>query len=146
MNNVKAMAIKGISTLVLLYLILGAIYGMTFGNVLLVTIMLGIVGYIGDVTILPRSNNFISTVGDFILAFAVVWIMTAILTTGGNLFTISFFSALAVAAFEYFFHKYMANHVLGENQHNQQQKNLQYQTEAAEEFPPRLKNPMHDDE
>lgn len=138
MDHVKAIAIKFIATLALLYIILGLFAGMSFGNVLLITIVLGVIAYIiGDLAILSRTNNSIATVADFGLAFLVIWLMSDTLTVGDNLFTTSLLAALAVAVFEYFFHKYMAMNVFPDAaDDNKQTGRLEYQTEASEELTP----------
>lgn len=152
MNHTKALLIKFVSSLIVLYIILGYFYGMTFGDVFLITLVLGIVSYIiGDMFILRRSNNFVATVSDFILAFIVIRLMSDNLIEGadGNLLQMSLIASLAVAVFEYFFHKYFAHNVLsdGETNDNNQRRNLKYQTEASEELAPNNINnqPNRDD-
>jgi Protein of unknown function (DUF2512) len=138
MRHVRAFAIKFIVSLILLYIILGVGYDMAFRNVFWITLVLGVVSYlIGDLLILPRSNNSMATLSDFVLAFVIIWFMGRNLTYGGNLFTPSLISAVGVALFEYFFHKYVSNRVINETGHeNVQRGNLQYQTEASEELAP----------
>lgn len=141
MDHIKAIALKFILTLALLYVILGAIYGMTFGNVFLITLVLGIASYIlGDMIVLPRTNNTIATIADFGMAFLIVWSMSAALTTGDNLFTLSLITALAVSVFEYFYHKYVTNRVLRDGGSGGRTNQMQYQTEASEELNPIQKN------
>ncbi|PJN85301.1 DUF2512 family protein, partial [Bacillus velezensis] len=54
MEHIKALAIKGIMTIIILYLILGLGFRFTFGDVLLMTIVLGAVSYFtGDLYVLP---------------------------------------------------------------------------------------------
>lgn len=140
MEHLKAMAIKFIATLALLYIILGLYYGFTFGNVFLITLILGVISYIvGDLGILPRTNNMVATIADFGLALAVVWIMISLLTESVTAFSMALITAIGVTIFEYFFHNYMANMNKGgqnQNQGNNRSNKLQYQTEASEEFTP----------
>ncbi|MGG0720380.1 YndM family protein [Robertmurraya massiliosenegalensis] len=139
MEHFKALAIKFIASLALLYIILGLYYGMTFGTVFLITLILGIISYIvGDLGILPRTGNAIATLADFGLALAVIWVMISLLTSAMNAFTMSLFSAIAVTIFEFFFHSYMSNMRRNpeEREDTTRRKNLQYQTEASEEFTP----------
>lgn len=42
MTHVKALAIKGIMTIIVLYLVLGLGFGFTFGDTLLMTLVLGL--------------------------------------------------------------------------------------------------------
>lgn len=149
MKHVIALAVKGIASLVLLYLILGIMYGMSFGNVLFITLVLGIVAYIiGDMLILPRANNLVASIADFGLALMVIWLMSSVLTNGGNLFSMSLIASLGVALFEYFYHKYISTNVIDNSQTEQNYSgNLRYQTEASEELAPKreeIKNGKED--
>ncbi|TCN27118.1 YndM family protein [Mesobacillus foraminis] len=135
MRHLTAMAIKFVSSLVLLYVILGLFFGMSFTNVFLITLALGIISYIlGDMMILPRTSNTVATLADFGLAFLLIWIMSQNLTDGDNTFWPSLIAALGVTLFEYFFHKYINKNVVNAASDGQQLGNLQYQTEASEEL------------
>lgn len=69
MEHGKALAIKGVMTFVILLLILGLMFGMSLGNVLLTTVVLGIISYlVGDLFILPKTNNTVATLSDIGLA------------------------------------------------------------------------------
>lgn len=46
MTHVKALAIKGIMTIIVLYLVLGLGFGFTFGDTLLMTLVLGVISYL----------------------------------------------------------------------------------------------------
>ncbi|PRS06330.1 hypothetical protein C6W22_16100 [Bacillus atrophaeus] len=117
MVHVKALAIKGIMTIIVLYLVLGLGFNFTFGDTLLMTIVLGVVSYLlGDLYILPKWNNMIATVADFGLAFLVVWLMGMPLSMGlspGMLALAALFAAIVMAIGEYFFHFYMMSKELG---------------------------------
>ncbi|SER61659.1 Protein of unknown function [Gracilibacillus ureilyticus] len=109
MNHIKLMMVKFLLSLVLLFIILGMGFDVSFGNVFLITLVLGVVSYfIGDRIILPRTNNMVATLSDFILSFAVIYLMTDALTVGDGVLQAAFISSLGVALFEYFFHKYVA--------------------------------------
>ena len=137
MKHVKALAIKFVSSLVLLSLILGLLFDMAFSNIFLITLVLGVAAYlIGDLLILPRTNNTVATIADFGLAFLIIWFMSENLTYGDNHFSMSLIAALGVALFEYMFHKYVANNVLPNKGGQQQTRPLQYQTEVSEELTP----------
>lgn len=139
MRHLKGIALKLIATIPLLYVILGVLYDMSFRNVLLISLVLGIVSYIiGDLFILPKTNNLIATAADFGLALLVIWFMSENLAYGDNIFTMSLIAALGVTLFELLFHMYMANNVLNGDRSNQKEKvRLQYQTEASDELTPK---------
>lgn len=147
MNHIKALTIKFISSLVLLYIVLGLLYDMSFSNVFLITLVLGLASYIiGDMFILPRSNNTVATLADFGLAFLVIWLMGESLTYGDSLLTASLIAAAGIALFEYFFHKYVSNQINTQDENERYQAgNRQFQTEASEELTsPELKNKNED--
>jgi hypothetical protein len=106
-----AIGIKFVATLVLLYVILGAIGGLSFGNILLITIVLGLVSYMaGDMLILAKTNNMTATIADLGLAFVLIWLMAASLTDRGIIGT-AIIAAIGVAVFEFFFHEYLLRKV-----------------------------------
>ncbi|MDZ5473879.1 YndM family protein [Bacillus sp. 31A1R] len=137
MPHLRAITIKLISTLIALYIVLGLFYGMTFGNVLMISLLLGVIAYIvGDSLILPRTNNVIATVADFGLAFAVIWFIGSGVIYRGNLFTMALTAAIGVAILEYFFHQYLMKTILSNQNRTNLQSNLQLQTELSEELTP----------
>ncbi len=147
MNHLKAFAIKFISSFVLLYIILGMFYDMSLGDVFLISLVLSVASYIiGDLFVLPRTNNMIATITDFGLALMVIWLMTENLTTYENTFTMSLIASLGVALFEYMFHKYVSSNVITESPKEETKStNLTYQTEASEEITPNHRDIKSDD-
>ncbi|KXZ20721.1 hypothetical protein AXI59_13885 [Bacillus nakamurai] len=117
MAHIKALAIKGIMTLIILYLVLGLGFNFTFGDALLMTIVLGAVSYFtGDLYVLPKWNNITAALADFGLAFLVVWLVGMPLSmgiSGGKLAFAALISAIIIAVAEYFFHFYIMRKDLG---------------------------------
>ncbi|WP_208588659.1 YndM family protein [Gracilibacillus suaedae] len=144
MKHISALLIKFIASLVLLYLILGLMYGMTFGEVFLLTAVLGVAAYvIGDILILPRTNNTLATVADFFIAWLIIFMFVDGMAVTDNIFTATTIAALAVGVFEIFFHRYLANQILPDNDKEAMGRPLQYQTEISDELgeqPPEDKN------
>lgn len=147
MNHVKAFAIKFISSFVLLYIILGMFYEMSFGDVFLISLVLSVAAYIiGDLVVLPRTNNMVATIVDFGLAMMVIWLFVENLTAYENTFTMSLIASLGVALFEYMFHKYVSSNVISQSTNEENRTtNLTYQTEASEELSPDSKDVKSDD-
>ncbi len=150
MKHVKALAIKFVSCLVLLSLVLGGLYGISFGDIFTISLVLGVASYvIGDLIILPRTNNTVATIADFGMALLVIYVLCDNLTPLENLFVPSLIAAAGTALFEYFFHKYVYNTVLSSNDRERQrplQGNLQYQTETSEELTPVRPDVREDDD
>lgn len=75
-----------------------------FGTALMAALGIGVVAYlVGDLLILPRTNNVIATVADAVLVFVMLWAIAE-----GTGWTLSFGDMLIITAlagvFEYFFH------------------------------------------
>jgi len=139
MQHFKALALKFLASLVLLYIILGIFFGMSFVNVFIITAILGFTAYIlGDMVILPRSSNMIATAADFGLAFLLIWFLSSILTIGDNLMAMSIAAALGVALFEYLFHLYLLRNMTKASYEKGtiNQGNLRYNTEVSEDLTP----------
>ncbi|MFG6150083.1 DUF2512 family protein [Halobacillus sp. B23F22_1] len=138
MKHAQYLGAKIIGFAALLFLFLGVGYGLSFGSVFLVALVLSIISYfIGDLLILRRANNLMATLSDFVLALVVIYFMVAglTLTVGDELFTAALLSAVAVAVFEYIFHKYVATSGLYETKGKKERK-LNLSTEASEELFP----------
>ena len=139
MRHIRNLTVKFIATFAVLYIILGIFYDMSFGNVLSISLVLTLAAYlIGDMLILPRTNNTVATIADFGLAFLVIWLMGENITYGDSLIMPALISAAAIALFEAFLHKSIAHQF--RNEHNEnlpQSRNLRYQTEASNELTPR---------
>ncbi|WP_071461459.1 DUF2512 family protein [Bacillus massilinigeriensis] len=114
MEHFKAFAIKGVMTLVVLYLVLGLGFAASPGDLLVITMLLGLLSYIaGDLMILPKTSNLTATAADFLLAFFMIWGLGMILFENTNsLLAGSLFAAFLIAMGEWFFHSYMADKVL----------------------------------
>lgn len=143
MKHFKAIAIKFIASLIVLYIILGLIFNMSFTNVFFISLVLAVVSYlVGDIGILPRTNNTVATLADFGLALMVIWFLSSALTYNGNtyLFFISFISALGIAVFEFFFHKYLSSDSFRNEPDNILPNDTfsNFQTEVSEEITPEI--------
>lgn len=139
MSHFKALTIKAFFSLALLYLFLGLLFRMSFGNILFITLVLGVVSYVlGDLFILPKTNNLVAALVDFGLAFLIISMMSSALTTGYNILTMSFVASFGVAIFEFIFHKRVANQVVNEQRKDTEARNLQYRTEASDELVPKV--------
>lgn len=137
MKHVKALTIKLVSIFIILWAILGGIYGLSTGDILLITIVFGLIEYIvGDLILLRYTNNTIGTIGDFGLALIIMWFMARNMTTIDNLFTAVLIASIGVAIFEYFFHKYVYRNVYNHIDNNQMKSpgSLLYQAEVSEEL------------
>ncbi|PTX48711.1 uncharacterized protein DUF2512 [Melghirimyces profundicolus] len=113
MRHFIALVLKfGLTTLIL-WIVLGALYDVPFTDVFLISTFLTLLGYLGDVFLLPRVGNVIAAIGDFGLALITVWFMGIYrFDADVSLMGASFASAAMIALGEWFFHKYMKNTLL----------------------------------
>jgi Protein of unknown function (DUF2512) len=130
LEHVKTLLIKFVMITVVLSIILTRMYHSEFSDTLLISAVLTIVAYVlGDLFVFRRSGsdykyhadythfqrNFTATVCDAILTFFVIWLMgRSLFINNGDVLTVSLISAIAIAAGEWFFHKYLDRHVFDE--------------------------------
>src|SRR5690625_3534318 len=114
MEHVKALIIKFIMCTAALWIVLSLFYGVSFGYVVWISLVLTVLSYsVGDLLILPNAGNAVATLADFGLTFLVVWLMGAYLFDPATPAALSaFFSAILIAVGEWLFHNYMKKTVL----------------------------------
>jgi hypothetical protein len=103
-------AIKLVAVFVAMYVVLGLIYGVSSGNVFMLSVLLTVVAYLlGDLVILRRTTNIIATIADFGLAFVLLWLVGTYMINGGvNWFMASLVSAIVIGVLEAVFHRLVA--------------------------------------
>jgi hypothetical protein len=117
MKHLKALTIKFIMVTAMLTIVLGLFYGVNFGDILMLSVIVTAAAYlIGDLFILPQFGNTTATIADFGLAFIAIWLFGAnIIEEAIPIVTASLLSAAAISIGEWFFHKYMKNQILKED-------------------------------
>jgi UDP-N-acetylmuramyl pentapeptide phosphotransferase/UDP-N-acetylglucosamine-1-phosphate transferase len=73
MNHAFHLFIKFLLTSFILYGILGFVHGVDYTVILFTSVVLALIGYIGDLFLLPRLGNVLTTLSDFLIAFLIVW-------------------------------------------------------------------------
>jgi hypothetical protein len=91
-----------------------AIFNVPLRLIFLIALATTAISYaLGDLFVLPRFGNFIAVIADLPLSFAIVWLFSYFLVEPTiNMAYAAFFSTLAIAAIEAFFHLFMQNRVL----------------------------------
>ncbi|MEK4300412.1 DUF2512 family protein [Oceanobacillus sp. FSL W8-0428] len=136
MRYILAFLFKLVMTTVILGITLGMIFNISFSNLVITSLILTAVGFAGDMLILPRIGNVAAAVGDFALAYIIIWGIGSFLYDS----LLSVDAAALIAAFlitigELFYHRYLRNFVfdnVDKPQNHLHHENLQ--TEAGEEF------------
>ncbi|ERI05215.1 DUF2512 family protein [Aneurinibacillus aneurinilyticus] len=106
LESIDTIAIKVVAVTGILAFILGLIYKEEIRNILMISFLLCVISYyMGDLVILPLTNNLVATACDFVLAFLVIWL------TGLGLFNpntpvvfVSLVSAAGIAVGECLLH------------------------------------------
>lgn len=104
----KSILIKFVMTLAILWIVLSWFYGVSFTDILILSLIITGVGYLADLFILPRAGNVFSSALDFGLALLIVWFFGSYLFDRPvPLATAALISAIALTIGEMFFHRYM---------------------------------------
>jgi hypothetical protein len=110
-----ALLIKTTMVVAVLLAFLSLMNNYAFGpTILLALLVVGISYVIGDLWILPMSNNMVATVADIGLSTAKIWLIGPFILGAGVPFSLAFITSLVLGAGEWFFHKYMSTAVLTE--------------------------------
>ncbi|ADL52876.1 DUF2512 family protein [Clostridium cellulovorans] len=113
MKHVRALLMKFAMTAIGLEIVVYLFSDLAFTDILYMSAFITIISYvIGDLLILPSTNNTIATIADAVLALAIIYAFDSLWGT----MTISLLDALMSAALiaigEWFFHKYISVNVL----------------------------------
>lgn len=109
MKFLSSLIIKFVMVTAVLWIILG-IFGVSFGNILLTSVLLTIISLVGDMFVLPRYGNIAATIADFGLALVVIWLVGSFLYDQPiRLGMAAFVSAIMITVGEFVFHKYLQN-------------------------------------
>lgn len=118
MKHVEALILKFIIVAVVLELVLMSLTNLTFGRILFISLIVTVLAYlIGDMLILPRSNNTVATICDFILALFTVLIFNYVYYNARITFWSALLSAAIIGVGEWFFHKYLVKRTIKEEEH-----------------------------
>ena len=108
-NHAAALLIKFAVIAVIAAISLPAISTMNLTQSLISAAVLTAVAYIiGDLLILPNTNNTAAAIADAGLTFIIVWVLNSLLTRAPIDLAGLLLVSLVIGAAEYFFHKYAA--------------------------------------
>jgi len=121
----------------ILWFVLGAMYEVSFANVLFTSIVLTGLASLGDVLILPRIGYVLAAVGDFIFVFIGIMIIGSYLYAHAPLEAAAFIAATLIAIEEVFFHAYLRDHLFTPQTTEKEDYSARHmQTEFSEELDP----------
>ena len=114
MRYIPPILIKFVMMTVIVAVALG-IYGVSFGNIIVASILLTGISFLGDLYILPKIGNARTLMADFGLAFVMIWLLGLLLIDQPNgLAAVSFFAAVVILFGEMGYHTYMYEFILKE--------------------------------
>lgn len=113
MKHIGAILLKFVMVAVVLEIILRLLTNVSFLNILYIALTVTIVSYLlGDLAILPRSNNTVATISDAVLALAVILLFNVIYTTANISFLTALLAAAVLGIGEWAFHRFMSREIL----------------------------------
>lgn len=116
MKHIVAIILKFILVAVVLEIYMLLATSLLFWQVLLLALVVTVVAYIiGDLLILPHSNNIVATICDLVLAFLVIFVFRYFSGYAGISVVDAIICAVILGVVEWFFHRYMASKVLEEH-------------------------------
>lgn len=99
-----------------------AVPGLVWSNTslffaLVTSIVFALLSYgVGDLVILPRTNNTFASLADFLLGFSFFWAASVVFFQPFS-FSGLFLTAFALSVAEYFFHDYLQRHGVHHSKH-----------------------------
>ncbi len=98
-------------------LVLTIIYSISFLYVIGFAVVLGVLSYpLGDLFVLPKKGNITALLLDGILTFAVIFLgLLLFLSSVSEIAMAALLVTVGMSVVEYFFHIYLATHVLSAN-------------------------------
>lgn len=112
MKHVVALIIKTGMVAVVLEVVLGFLTALTFTQILMISIAVTILAYLlGDMMVLPSTNNTVATIADIGLAFATIYLFNYVYSPGIS-WVDALIAATAVGVGEVLFHRYLSRMVL----------------------------------
>lgn len=106
MKHLSALIVKYVMTAVILEIALLLLSDAGFGSILLISLIVTAISYIiGDMIILPATNNIIATIADMGLAAVTIYLCNFIWNNRIIPFLSALVSGVVLGVGEYFFHK-----------------------------------------
>ncbi|TWT06721.1 DUF2512 family protein [Planococcus sp. CPCC 101016] len=115
MKYIEAILIKFGMVFSVLFVVLGIAYGVRIFEIFILSLLITAIGFIGDLIIYPKTSNKVATGGDFILVFLIIWLggLWLVENPDFSLVMPALYTAVLVAAGEWFFHIYLTKRVWG---------------------------------
>lgn len=108
MKHIPALLIKFIMTAVVLEIVLLLLSGVTFGRILWIALVITVASYIiGDMVILPATNNVVATIADIGLSLIIIYMFNFFWNRNDLPFLSALIAAVILGGGEWVFHKFI---------------------------------------
>lgn len=135
MKYLRAFGIKFIFTTVIVFSLFGIFYHTSLFTLLMLSVAVTGITYLGDVFLLPRLGNIIAPILDFMGIFVLLWFLgNTFIQTSTSMTITSLAAAYVLAICEAIFHIYMREGIFEEPE--KMPTFNQLQTEFGEEMDP----------
>ncbi len=112
-DHIRALGIKTLAIVIYAAVLTPLFTDLSFGQGIAIGLIVSVVSYaVGDLVILPMSNNTVAKAADAVIAALVYWAGVRAFNGFGLSVWEIFFFALVVGVSEWFLHKYLARFVL----------------------------------
>lgn len=117
MKHLGALLVKFIIVAVVLEIVLLSVTALSFTNILVVSLTITLLAYlVGDLAILPKSNNTAATIADMGLSLIVILLFNYVYPGAGISFFDALFASVVLGIGEWVYHKFIAKSVLPDHQ------------------------------
>ncbi|HSI68481.1 MAG TPA: DUF2512 family protein [Planococcus sp. (in: firmicutes)] len=113
MKYAEAFLMKFAMVFVSIFVIFGLVFGVELMEILWISLVITVIGFVGDLLLYPKFGNNLATAGDLVLSFVLLWLLGAlwIQNPDFSLVTASILTAILLAAGEWFYHIYLSKRV-----------------------------------
>jgi hypothetical protein len=116
MKHIGALLLKFVMASVILEIFLLALTNLNYGNIFAISLTITVLSYfIGDLAILPRSDNTIATIADVCLSFVTLLMFNLVFPWAVIPFFTALIASLGLGVGEWLFHKFMARSIIPEH-------------------------------
>lgn len=113
MKHIGALLLKFVILAIVLELVLLNLSALSFRTILTVALTITVLSYlIGDIAILPKSNNTVATITDIGLSFITILLFNYSIPGAAISFSDALIASIGVGIGEWLFHKFMSKSVL----------------------------------
>ena len=106
MKHISALVVKFLMTAFILEVSLLLLSDLSFGRILFLSLIVTFISYlVGDMVLLPATNNAVATIADMILNTIIIYLFNFIWNINEITFIASLISGILLGIGEFYFHK-----------------------------------------